>query len=223
MNGYFVWIVIITILIILGLLNLFKLRKKSLDSLYTVLYVNNDPELYQKLLCNRHQKLLFSNSTIKHFQLNGYIYSDDERKVKELADQLRSSNLAYGEKMEMEPALLSYWCKKGNNKEAKKALMEIDRLYAGRKKDQNLAIQEDAHLIYGVYAEKDKTLIPKLQASAEAQTGMQRAVTLFRMAKLSSSEDAKQYLQEALPSAHGTIYESIIQECLNDPDSLHKY
>ena len=222
-KGYQFYLLIVPILIIVLLLQLDRLRKHTASSLQEVLYISENPGLYFQLLENPHLKFLFTSTALMKFQLDGFIYEDDMPKVVELENQLRNAHPAKGDRMEMETALLSYWCRKNNRSEAEKALAQIDLLYANVRKPVNQEIQKDAHRIYRIYIEHDLTIVPELKELAAQQEGGQKAVTLFRIAKLQDQAEALDTLRLALPLSRGTAYEPIIQTCIDDPDKRFEY
>jgi len=219
--------IIITILLVIFIFCLFKLRNKTISELNKVLIIDNNPKLYLDLLNNKRLNLLFNKSALDCFRLKGYLMLNDEKNIIKYFDLLDSSKVAKGDKVEYNALKLSYFAKKGNKQKSKEALDEITKLTEKSRIPQTLKLLEDAQIIYRVYIEKDRKLIDELSKELDNQEGLQKAITLFRIAKLyyfnNNATKAKEKLNEAKPLAKNSTYELIINECLNDIANLNKY
>ena len=80
----------------------------------------------------------------------------------------------------------------------------MNHLYMDVRKTVNQEIQKDVHRIYRIYIEHDLTIVPELKELAAQQEGGQKAVTLFRIAKLQDQTEALDTLRIALPLSRGT-------------------
>ena len=132
---------LVTLWIIIILLQLKRLRRKTLNQLYVILYENNDPATYEVLLNNRHFKLLFTNEAIQSLKLEGWIASDQEEKI--LAFQRLAESPEYSVKYNVGNLrmLLNYWCRKKNRVEAEKILNVLRTKTAGAGKKQKEVLE----------------------------------------------------------------------------------
>ena len=221
------WFLFVVCLLLICLPFLEKLRRESTLQLDKVLYVDHNPQLYLKLLENKRLRLVYSKTTIKGLQLDAYLMMQDHEKIIETMNILESAPMGKGAKLEFNEKKLSYYCLKGNQVKAKEALDAIHQLLDKVKKDKYQKIVVDSDIIYGIYIDKDVSLIDDLEKQVETQEGSTKGITLFRLAKLylikQESKRCISMLQQATSLVKGTSYEEIVKECLNNLAKLDEY
>lgn len=218
------WTFLIVIIIVLLNLMLTQLRKQSVTELDKTLYVNQNPQLYLQLLDNKRLKLLFPDSAIQLMKLNAYLMIGDGAKIEEQMNLIDQLKLAKGDKVDYQTRKLSYFCEIGNKEQALSARNQISALIGSSRNQKDHEIAEDANRIYRIYIEHDASLIKPLKQMMESQSGTQKAITAFRIAKLyhqqGDDDSAQKYLEKGYGPSLGSAYRSIISECINDTEKL---
>jgi len=78
----------------------------------------------------------------------------------------------------------------------------------------------DDRIIYGVYIDHDVNLVPQLIELLENQIGIQKGITLYRIAKLfffkNDNETARKYLLESRQYLNSTTWKPIVDLALKD-------
>lgn len=224
MNKY-VWMFLILILIVSFVLLLEKLRKKTLEKLDQILYIEQNPSLYLELLGNKHFHWILRKESIAQLKLNGYLMLNDHKKIEEYFDLLENAYLTKGEKLDYNTKKLSYYALHHNQEKAEKAKSEIEKMLKNNTKKQD--ILEESELIYKIYIEHDYGQIKTLKEKLKHQNGLTKGISYFRCAKLyhdhSKDDKAKECLKLAEPFVKNTIYDSIIKECNLDLNKLKEY
>ncbi|MDO4499643.1 MAG: hypothetical protein Q4B60_00045 [Erysipelotrichaceae bacterium] len=220
-------VIAITILIVVFIMFLFKLRKQTISELNKVLLIDNNPKLYLELLNNKRLNLLFEKASIEHLRLKAYLILNDEKLIEDSFDKLDQMKLSKGERVEYNTLKLSYYAKKVNAEKSKEALEELEILLDNARTEESKEILKDAKIIYEVYVAKNNTVHKELQKLSKEQNGLKKGITLFRLAKLSNyqgnNDSVNKYLNEALKYSKGSTYELIIEECLKDNSKLNEY
>lgn len=221
------WTVLIAIIIIILNLVLIKLRSQSVTELDRILYVNQNPQLYLQLLENKRLKLIFPDSAIQLMRLNAFLMIGDSSAIESQMHAIDRLKLTKGESIEYQTKKLSYFCSIRNKEQALAARNQISALIGSSKNQKNHEILEDADRIYRIYIENDVSLIKPLKQIMETQSGTQKAITAFRIAKLyhvqKDDASAISYLEKGVGPSINSSYRAIINECLNDPSKLECY
>ena len=224
---WYLWGLLIILLIWIILSILVQLRRKTVSELNNVLYVNKNIKLYLSLLENPRLKLLFPQSTIENFRLDGLLFTNDEAEIKKQFSKLDRENMSKGVAIDYQTKKLSYFAKLGDAEQSKQAVDYLIKNLSGTKNKHNSEILEEANRIYEIYILKNIELIDTLKNQAENQNGKMKGITLFRIAKLyyfkQEENEAKKYLLKAQPICKNTDHEEIINDCLKDLSLLNQY
>lgn len=224
MNKY-VWMFLILILIVSFVFLLERLRKRTLEKLDQILYIEQNPKLYLKLLENKHFHWILRKESIAQLKLNGYLILDDQKSIEEIFELLEHAYLTKGEKLDYNTKKLSYYALHHNKEKAKQAKTEIENLLKNNQKKQDLL--KESELIYKIYIEHDYSQIRILKENMKHQKGLTKGISYFRCAKLYhdhlKDDKAKECLKQAMPLVKNTSYESIIQECSLNLKKLEEY
>lgn len=214
------WAVILTFVIVILILQLERLRRRTEEQLRRVLYMEKNPKLYLQLLENRHLRLLFSEASLQHMRLQAYLVQEQDAACEQLFRQLDGRHLPRGERIEYAAEKLQYYTQRKQTEPARQALAEIHALIKDGASEKDLAIREDADMICRIYIEKDASAIPVLQEQLKTQGNYMRAVSLYRMARLyhagGNDPQAQDCLEKALPLSKGGTYEKLIAQSLGN-------
>jgi hypothetical protein len=218
---YFI-ILLIIIFLIIFLLN--KLRDKTTNELEKVLYIQNKPKLYLKLLKNPKLKILYKKSSLFQFELNAYLLLGDDLQIENIIKSLDVMTMSRGESLEYYQKKLSYYCSQGKRDKAETALNKIESILSKAKGNQVQLIRKESKLIFDIYIKHDTKLIGVLEQMEEKEHGVIRGLTLYRLAKLSyfdqNNKKAKAYLIQAKELLSNTVWFDIIESALKDMSIL---
>lgn len=216
----------VVIIVVLIQLALGKLRQVSTSELDKVLYDQNNPKLFLELLKNKKLKLLYRKSILLQFELDAYLIAGDDLNTEKIITQLNSFPMTKRENLEFNQKKLSYYCKKGYSEESMAALTMIKSILSKSKEQRYLTIISESELIYEIYIQHNIKLIEPLEAHQKTQTGIDKGLTLYRLAKLSyyakNEKNAVHYLNLAKPYLVGTYWFVIIDSALKDLTLLEK-
>lgn len=224
--NYIVWMTIVMIIIIVVILNLELLRRKTVSQLNQLLYIENKADVYLMLLQkNKLFKLLFSKSTMILLEANAYVMLDHQQALETCFKALQLIHLTKSEKIEVFVKQLFYYAKKGNKVKAKLALESLECLLKDKPKYKKLLVE--SNIIYGVYINKDKDLLLELEQLVEISSGSALGLVYYRMAKLNyfhgNTTQAVNCLKAAQPLLINTTWCEIIKLCLEDLEALKRY
>lgn len=213
--------------IFLALFLLSRLRRKTTNELEKVLYLQNDPQLFLKLLANPKLKILYRKSTLLQFELNAYLLSGDDLQIERVTGLLDAMAMTKGESLEYQQKKLSYYCSKGDKAKAEAALNRIESILSKAKGDQARFILKESRIIFGVYIEHDTKLIKELEKAQMKEKGAVRGITLYRLAKLcyfdGDYKKAQAYLLEAKEMLHNTAWFDIVELALIDMSVFDRF
>lgn len=216
----------VVVVILLIQLALGKLRAISTMELDKVLYDQNNPKLYLELLKNKKLKLLYRKSILLQFALDAYLIAGDDLNTERMISQLNTFPMTKRENLEFNQKKLSYYCKKGNCEESMSALTKIKTILSKSKEQRYLNIISESELIYEIYIQHNIKLIEPLETHQKTQTGIDKGLTLYRLAKLSyyakNEKNAIHYLNLAKSYLVGTYWFVIIDSALKDLSFLEK-
>lgn len=220
----YLWLVIVLIIVIIIVFNLELLRRKTTVELNKILYINNNYNLYFQLLKNKKLKLIYMQSTIMMFELDGYLMQGNNEETEKLFDLLDNAILTKGEKLELNQKKLSFYCQKKNDEKAKEAYEKISDLL---KNSKNKDLIDECKIVYGVYILHDKSLKELLLNKIKNVHNQNTGLEYYRLAKLeyydSNNQKAKEYLEIASKQLINTSWSDICNKCLNNLDNLDKY
>lgn len=218
---------ILLLALVWGLIRVLRqLRRQTSNQLEEILYIQNDVDLYLKLLMNPRLGFIYRKSTLLIFRLNGLLIGGNHRDILSTIQQLDGLVLTQGERLEVEGKKLSYFCETQRAKEAKESLDKIEILLAKSKSSRRRFLLEECRLIFAIYILRDTTLLPELEKEAEAQVGARRTLTLYRIAKLQHFADddksANETLLKAKSNRSASVWDSIIDLAIQDPSILDR-
>ncbi|MEG0076922.1 hypothetical protein [Anaerorhabdus sp.] len=220
----YLWLILVLIIVLIFILSLEQLRRKTTLELSKILYINRNFDLYFRLLENKKLKLIYTQSAILMFELDGYLMLGNDFKVEKIIQLLESSPLPKGEKLELNQRKLSFYCQKKNKRKAKEAYEELTILL---NKSKNKELIDEYNLVYGIYILHDmslkKLLLEKINNADNQNTGL----FYYRLAKLeyydSNNKKAREYLQIASKQLLNTSWANCCQKCLEDINNLDEY
>lgn len=220
---YYYSIFLISVILIIFLLS--KLRQKATNELEKVLYIENKPELYLKLLKNPRLKILYSKSTLAQFQLNAYLLSGDDHQIENTIQMLDTMIMTKGQNLEYNQKKLSYYCSLGKRDKAEDTLNKIESMLSKVKGEKAQSLLKESKLIFDIYIRHDTKLIEELEQTQVNQQGAARGLTLFRLAKLSyfdrENNKARAYLAQAKELLRSTAWSDIVESALKDLSILN--
>lgn len=220
-----VWTGVIALFIVVLVLQLERLRQKTLSQLNQILYVDHDAALYLQLLNNRHLRILFTEPSLLHLRLHAYLLTDDEQNIQKAIAELDQEKLPRGEKIEYLAERLQYAVQSHQDEMALDSLRQLHQQLDSSTSEKNRQILEDAELIYRIYILKDESVLTILEKQLKSQNGLAKGITLYRTAKIHHfmhrDTEADNCLKEALPLTKGTAYEMLIRSCIQDSSQLN--
>lgn len=220
------WFVIVTLIVIVLIFNLSKLRRHTVTELNKVLLIDNNPALYLQLLDNPHLKILFNSGTIEHFRLKGYMILNKQDRIEKSMEFIDHSKLSKGESVEYNTLKLSYYGKKGKKDKSLEALNSLEKILAKSKNENNKTILIEAREIYDVYINHNVKLLNSLLKKANNTSGNTKAIKLFRASKLyyydGKENEAKNMLMKAKKVAKDDYIKQIIEQCLTDINKINE-
>lgn len=193
--------------------------------------LQTDPALCaERLKHNRKLKLIFRKPILTLWKLDAYMALGEDAKAAETIKALDRMRLEPHDKLEFYQKRLSYYAAAGNYAEAKASRDSLKAFLRQMKADKIAPYAEilsEADLIFGIYIEHNTALIPKLIGRAShTKNDIMRGITQFRIAKLAYfKEDADlmhTYLSRAAKNLHGTWYDAIIEEAMENPSILER-
>jgi hypothetical protein len=224
MNGFYYYAILLILIFVIIFL-LAKLRQKTTNELEKVLYIQNKPELYLQLLKNSKLKILYSKSTLLHFELNAYLLQGDDIQTENIIRLLDAMTMTKGQSLEYNQKKLSYYCSLGSKDKAQDALNKIESILSKVKGDKAQSILKESKLIFDIYIRHDTKLIKELEQIQAIQQGATRGLTLYRLAKLSyfdkSESRAHGYLVQAKELLKNTAWFDIVESAIKDKSVLN--
>jgi len=201
-----------------------RFRYRITEELKNVLYFQNKPDLYLQLLENKKLRWLFKKSTILQFRLDAYLVKGESNKTEDLFTELDEQSMTKGEALEFNQKKLSYYCTQGNEVYADQALKKIKDILRKSRKANHNKIVENSQLIYDIYISHETNLIPLLEQLQNMQTGIDKGITLYQIAKLhhflNEDKTAIRRLQQAKPLLINTYWFDIIESALKNSSVL---
>lgn len=201
-----------------------RFRSRVTEELKNVLYIQDKPDLYLQLLENPKLRWLFRNSAIQQFRLDAFLIKGDRNMIEDLFTQLDTQKMTKGEALEFNQKKLSYYCTQGKQDHARQALEKIKGILQKSRKAAHNKIVENSQLIYDIYIGHATDLIPHLEQLQNRQTGIDKGITLYQLAKLhhvlKEDKSAIQRLHQAKPLLINTYWFDIIESALKDPSVL---
>jgi hypothetical protein len=201
------------------------IRKKTVNELNKILYVEANFSLYQALLSNKRLKWIFRGQTIEIMRLTGFLLEGNQERILKWIDQLDHMKLEPYEQFEYLQKRFSYFVDQKNKAEAQQSLSALKNLLTKKNHSFAKAIIHEAELVYDIYIMKKTDLIPSLIEQANRlDDRIMKGITQYRIAKLSYfKQDFKQvsnYLNEAKDNVKGTYWYPIICEAQKNHEIL---
>ncbi len=204
----------------LGLLLLLRAAQRgALEELARTL-ARGDTEGYLAMLDSRRLALVLRRSTLALLRLEGHIRLGDAAAVAADEAQLGRLRLRPEERLDYSRKAMSFHLTRGDYAAGRAQLSKLETLLE-RESDEKLRdILADARLLIRVYADRDVSLIPALERQEAAQSGAQRGVTQYRLAKLChfAGEEARAdgWLKKAGENVAGTAWQPIVAAAIRD-------
>ncbi|MCD7756331.1 MAG: hypothetical protein LUJ09_08455 [Firmicutes bacterium] len=201
--------------------------EKTLRMLYHV-----DTPLYlERLEHNRLLRLVFRNSVLLLYRLEGQMKLGNDADICALIAQLDKQKLQPRDRLAFYQSRLSYFASAGNGQQARISRDQLVdflcKTKANRRGGKYQKMIEDANQIIGVYVDRDTSLIPlmKTQAAATADP-VERGILQYRLAKLyhfsGDSHMVQIYLKRARKNLQNSYYSDMIKAALEDHTVLER-
>ncbi|MDV3429144.1 MAG: hypothetical protein LIR50_19300 [Bacillota bacterium] len=222
----FLYFAVLLMVVYAGIFLLNKLRQKTTNELEKILYIQNKPKLYLKLLKNPKLKILYKKSVLLQFELNAYLLLGDDTQTENIIKLLDGMIMTKGESLEYNQKKLSYYCMLGKKDKAEDALNKIESILSKAKGDKAESIRKESKLIFDIYIRHDTKLIKELEQIQVNQQGTIRGITLYRLAKLcyfdKNYKKAEAYLLQGKELLKNTVWFDTVEAALKDMDTLNK-
>ncbi|HWS42107.1 MAG TPA: hypothetical protein VN421_03355 [Pseudoflavonifractor sp.] len=212
------------IALVLGILLLLRTAQRgALEELARTL-ARGDVDRYLAMLGSRRLSLVLRRSTLVLLRLEGHIRAGDASAVAADEKRLEQMRLRPGERLEYFQKAMSFHLSRGEYAAGREYLSKLEALLE-REPDEKLRdILADARLLIHIYADRDVSLIPVLERQEAAQSGGQRGVTQYRLAKLchftGEGARADAWLKKAAQNVAGTAWQPIVETALRDHSVL---
>lgn len=169
------------------------LQKTVLAELSRTLYVEKDAERYALMLNSRLLFLVLRRGTVALLRLDGALFSGSADAVWEACAIPDNIKLRPEERLNWYQKALSFAVMSGDGRRAEDYLARIERLLEKETDESLKAIRAEARQLYGVYIQKDTSLIEKLEEEAAGCGDARLGLLLYRLAKLYhfTGDDAK--------------------------------
>lgn len=212
------------IALVLGVLLLLRASQRgALEELAHTL-ARGDVERYLTMLGSRRLSLVLRKSTLVLLRLEGHIRTGDVSGVAVDEKRLEQMRLRPGERLEYCQKAMSFHLSRGEYDAGRDYLVKLETLLEKEPDEKLKAILTDARLLICVYADRDVSLIPALEKQETAQSGGQRGVTQYRLAKLchfaGEETQANTWLKKAAQNVAGTAWQPIVEAALGDHSVL---
>ena len=221
----YLYLILFPVIIYIVIVLLNKLRQRTTNELEKILFIQNNPELYLKLLKNPKLKLLYGKGTRLQFELNAYLLTGDDAKTADTIEIMNTVPMTKGQSLEFHQKKLSYYCSLGKKKEAEAALTKIESILAKVKGDHARFILRESRMIFNIYIRHDTGLIAELEEAQKNEQGFSRGLTLYRLAKLSffaqNDKKTQGYLLQAKELLANTAWMDIVESALKDTSILN--
>lgn len=200
------------------------LQKLILAELDKVLYQEDNPAKYLRMLESKRIEFFLRKGSMLLLKLNGFLVLEDENGIQKIISEANTTRMRNNEKLLLHQKLLNHFLIEQNRKQAENSYQEIVELLKNEKDEKLKEILEDTRLLYGVYLEKDIKLIPRLLELQQLQSGKKQGITNYRLAKLYWYSGNKQKMMEHLELAkeelNGTEWSDLIKQAIEQPSIL---
>ena len=219
-----IYLLILIAIAICFIVILNAMQKFVLKHLSVTLFQQNAPELYQEMLKSKRLRLVLRRSTLTLLELEGYYYIRDEDRAQQTATILENMKLSSSEQFTFYQKALCFSVSLGKVNDSTEYLQKLENLLKNQTNPKFIAILEDARLLVGVYINKDVSLLPELERLEKQQTGTQKGLTQYRMAKLyyykGDVERTVAILKQSERNLEGTVWYPLVQQALVDNSEL---
>lgn len=218
------YLLVLMVIAVLVLYLLHMAQSTAITELSHVLVQQNDPVRYLQMLDSPRLKLVLRPGTLALLRLDGVLAAGDEAAARQLFEQLGTLRLKPAERLNGLQKALDFYVKHNDAAGAEQALAGLEHLLKNEKSSKLQAVLADAQLLVGVYIRQDAACIAPLKELCENQSGPQRGITLYRLAKLyyagGQGAAAAQALAAARPLVQGTPWQPLVQAAQADPNLL---
>lgn len=216
---------LILIVVAVGVMILLRFAQSAvLRELSTVLYSEDDPDRFLSMLKSRRLRLVLRNSTLALLTFDGYCYAGNAKGVIEAAEKLDRMKLRPSEKLNYMQKAFGYFIASGDGERANGYLNQLDSLLKAEEDPGLKEILVDAKLLYGVYVNRDTSLIDRLTEIEKRQEGNRKGLTQYRLAKLyhfkGDVEEAGCYLRLAQENLQDTAWLAVVDAAKNNHSLL---
>jgi len=216
---------LILVAVSLGLILGLRLMQKSvLAELSHTLYEENDTDRYMRMLSSRRLVLVLRRSTLALLRLDGALFIKSADAVWEACDILDKTKLRPEERLNWYQKAFSFAVTQPDEQKAKDYLGRIDRLLEKEPDKVLQSVRTDAKLLYGVYIDRDASLIEVLEKETAALSGPKLGIVLYRLAKLyhfsGDDKKAKDRLKQAVTNLQTSPWLDVAERALRDPSVL---
>ena len=225
LSGINVVYLLILVAVSLGLIfGLRALQKSVLAELSAALYEENDPARYAEMLDSRFLFLVMRRSTVALLRLDGALFSGSGDAVWEACGILDGIRLKQEERLNWYQKALSFAVTRGDKQNAEIYLTRIDRLLEKEPDESLKAVRADAGRLYGVYIQRDTSLIAEIEGDVASLSGTRLGLELYRLAKLyhyaGDDDKAADALKRAAHELKGSPWLEVAGRALLDPEVL---
>lgn len=223
-NFPFLYLFLLIALAFVLLLLLRYAQRSAMRALRAMLLERGDAAAYLQMLESPRLRLVLRKSTLALLRLDGHLAQQDAAAVESDFSALDAMKLKPAEQLNMLQKRLDFFVRVNDKKAAKEALNRLEAFLKDEPDPSLQAVLADAKLLVRIYIGHDVRCAGQLETLAGKQSGAQRGVTLYRLAKLchydGRDDDAREKLQEALPLLAGTGWQELAQAAFAEPSLL---
>ncbi len=211
--------------LVLGILLLLRASQKgALTMLAQTLYRDGNVKKYLAMLDSRSLYLVLRKSTLALLRLEGHVRAGDVPGVAADEAVLNTIKLRPGERLEFYQRVMSFYLSRAEYEKGRNYLGKLENLLEKEPDEKLRAILADARVLVGVYADRDTALIPALEGQEKTQSGGQKGLTQYRLAKLchfgGDETGAAVWLKKAAVNLTNTPWQPIVAAAQKNPRVL---
>lgn len=224
MNKILQFVLILVIgLVIYFLMN--QMMRRLMVRLSEILYKDVDPQKYLEVLNSWQGKMFFSRKTRSLMAVDAYLMLNQRDEVEKIFSELDQMKLNPGNKMALAQKELSYYVDAHQYDKALAAFEQLKETSAKFKQEQVSSIMKECTYLVEIYIHHNTDYLDEiLDLAGKMKNDFYQGIFLYRAAKLyyykGDEENCRIKLKEAKEKTHGTAWEIMIDQMLNEDLSL---
>lgn len=212
---------VITIIIALLFFIFYRLKSKYIQKLSTILYSDNNPDLFLEQIDSFAAKIYFNSKVRLQRKLDAYVMKDDTNGVLDTFKELESKKLSFGQQVSLYEKEVDFYVSHKMFEQAVVANNKVQELNSQVEIPDLQKIADACNYLIKVYVDRDPSVVNDLIEFAEnASVDSVKGIHYFRIAKCyyykKDTKMVDKYLDKAYNILHKTPWGPFLEGCKKD-------